>query len=329
LNQKLSGKPGAVHRDPEQAITFSKIAHGESIQTAKHIEDWLANSRNQPKTIDMKRSDVRRLAAKFEYTHQIDMRAVRQWVHDLAQGEKGLAAATLNRIISACRGYWDFLNRAGHLSRDDDPFKSAVPKTSNRSKSSYENDRLPFQKDDLRKLLQASDEKGDAALRSFIEIAMWTGCRIEEIGSLKLSDVSYDRIIVADSKSKAGNREVPIHSKLRPNIQRLIGNRSEGYLLSDLSFNKYSNRSNAVGKRFGRLKTSLGYSGRYVFHSIRKTVATELENSGVPENVAADILGHDKPTMTYGTYSGGTSFPIKQKALEELQFPQLGTLDLV
>jgi hypothetical protein len=38
-----------------------------------------------------------------------------------------------------------------------------------------------------------------------------------------------------------------------------------------------------------------------------------LENAGVVENVAADIIGHDKPTMTYGLYSGGNSF--KQAAM--------------
>jgi hypothetical protein len=33
-----------------------------------------------------------------------------------------------------------------------------------------------------------------------------------------------------------------------------------------------------------------------VFHSIRKTVATLLEDAQCPEGIAADIIGHDKPT---------------------------------
>ena len=57
-----------------------------------------------------------------------------------------------------------------------------------------------------------------------------------------------------------------------------------------------------------------------MFHSIRKTVATLLEDSGVAENVAADILGHDKPTMTYGLYSGGTSLATKRDAIEKLDY---------
>jgi len=77
-----------------------------------------------------------------------------------------------------------------------------------------------------------------------------------------------------------------------------------------------------IGKRFGRLKTEAGFSKAHVFHSIRKTVATMLDNAGVPEGIAADILGHEKQTMTYGLYSGGTSLERKQRAIESLRYPR-------
>jgi hypothetical protein len=51
-----------------------------------------------------------------------------------------------------------------------------------------------------------------------------------------------------------------------------------------------------------------------------KTVATLLENAGVKENVAADIIGHDKPTITCGLYSGGNSLAVKQAAIEKLRY---------
>jgi hypothetical protein len=55
-------------------------------------------------------------------------------------------------------------------------------------------------------------------------------------------------------------------------------------------------------------------------HSIRKAMARLLENADVPENVSADILGHDKSTMTYGLYSGGTSLKTKREANEKLRY---------
>lgn len=64
----------------------------------------------------------------------------------------------------------------------------------------------------------------------------------------------------------------------------------------------------------------LGHGPDRVFHSIRKTVATQLENAGVPENVSTDILGHEKKTMTYGLYSGGSSLKVKAEALEKVNY---------
>lgn len=53
-----------------------------------------------------------------------------------------------------------------------------------------------------------------------------------------------------------------------------------------------------------------------VFHSIRKTVSTMFEDAEVPEGITADILGHEKNTITYGFYSGGASMQTKREALE-------------
>jgi integrase len=63
---------------------------------------------------------------------------------------------------------------------------------------------------------------------------------------------------------------------------------------------------NAIEKRFGHLKTELGFGPQLVFHSLRKTVVTILENAGVAENVVADIVGPEKTIMPYGLYSGGS-----------------------
>jgi len=57
-----------------------------------------------------------------------------------------------------------------------------------------------------------------------------------------------------------------------------------------------------------------------VFHCTRNTVETKLESAGVPENIAADIVGHDKATMTYGLYSGGTSTQQKFDAVKSIEY---------
>ena len=51
----------------------------------------------------------------------------------------------------------------------------------------------------------------------------------------------------------------PLHPMLRPMVASLKSRSKDGYLLSGLTFNKYGDRSNAVGKRFGTMKDRLGF----------------------------------------------------------------------
>ncbi|MBT3141369.1 tyrosine-type recombinase/integrase [Ruegeria litorea] len=312
-------------KNSELAETFFRIAHGQSVPLDRFVDDWLAGLQNEPKTKDMKKSDALRFAEEFEFSHRVDLRGVRTWAHKLSEG--GLAPATVSRIISACRGYWDYLNRAGRIQNDSDPFERAVIRASTKSKSANETKRRPFADRDLLQVLQGAVSNEDTQLKNLIMLAIWTGCRIEEMCALNLNETLPDRFVIVDAKSSAGNRDVPIHSRLLPVVERLRHESTDGYLLSGLTQNKYGDRSNAIGKRFGRLRDNLGFDGRYVFHSIRKSVATEFENQGVPENVAADILGHEKKTLTYGTYSGGTSFEVKVQATEQLRFAALHGFD--
>ena len=53
-------------------------------------------------------------------------------------------------------------------------------------------------------------------------------------------------------------------------------------------------------KRLEHLNKKCGYGMTMVFHSFRKGIASQLENSGVPENITARLLGHEFYTMSYG-----------------------------
>ncbi|MBD3676788.1 MAG: tyrosine-type recombinase/integrase, partial [Rhodobacteraceae bacterium] len=173
--------------------------------------------------------------------------------------------------------------------------------------------------------LAAAEAKGDKGLADRSRVGMRTGARIKALCLLRVEDVDQEKwsMRVRKDKSPAGRRTIPIHSKLQDTVSRLVEETRDGYLLPGLTLNKYDDRSNAIGKRFGRLKTDLGFGPDHVYHSIRKTVTTLLENAGVPENVAADIVGHDKPTMTYGTYSGGASLEVMREALEKVAYPHV------
>ncbi len=76
-----------------------------------------------------------------------------------------------------------------------------------------------------------------------------------------------------------------------------------------------------MGKRFGRMKEKLGFTTRqHGFHSICKTFTTLIDNAGVGENITADIIGHEKPSITYGLYSGGSTLETMREAIEKIRY---------
>jgi integrase len=71
-------------------------------------------------------------------------------------------------------------------------------------------------------------------------------------------------------------------------------------VIAGLTIDARGERGKAIGKRFGRSKTDMGFGDEKVFHRIRKTVRMLFEQAEMLEGVPADILGHEKQAMTYG-----------------------------
>ncbi len=209
-------------------------------------------------------------------------------------------------------------------------YKDQWPKRANifsgvaihRTKQRKSEKRQAFTVEDLIKLRQAIVEKNDPNLLSVFDIARLTGMRIEEVCSLRIEDVCLKEGLfrIDASKTEAGEREVVLSTDLIPKVKYFVENTENKWLLPIYSESKYGSRSDLIGKRFGRLKTSLNYDGRFVFHSIRKAVATIFERQGVSELVAADLLGHSRgsATMSYGLYSTGSSIEAKREAISLL-----------
>ena len=301
--------------DPE-AIRFYMRASGKLVEFDAHADEWLASSGSTAKTKDMQRADVSRFAARFPVIQYVSKKDVQRWATGLIHG--GLTPKTVQRILSALRSYWRYLQAIEVAPEDALPFDKLelAARRSDVRKGTFQ----PFEPRDVLRLLDHAMADQDDDLADLIRLGMWTGCRIEELCALSIGEVKGDHFSVKDAKTAAGWRDVPIHRELAPTMARLIGERTEGHVLAGLTANKYGDRSNAVGKRFGHLKTKLEFGPTHVFHSVRKTVVTILENEGIPENVVADIVGHEKPRITYGLYSGGTSISVKREALAKLSY---------
>jgi len=324
-----------VERSYAEAKQFYDIATGVRTPTAAYFDDWKVHIKNiklAEKTKDQMFKDVPLFVTRFPMLEEITKTNAKKWVSDLMVAGKTLSS--VDRVLNSCRNYWRYLQTHDVVSGDHEPLKgllniSKAAKSRNRVKDAN----LPYQSQDVVKLWEAAkvrplgnakDAPPDEQLADLIKVGAYSGARIEELCSLKLADVTDTMFRVRDAKTGAGEREVPIHSELKEVFERLIGQAEEAkdeYLFAGLTLNKYGDRSNAIGKRFGRLKKALGYSESYTFHSFRSTVVTQLENAHVTENLAADIVGHEKPNITFGLYSGGASLENKRKALELVKYP--------
>lgn len=299
------------------AAQFADIAMGRHTPSDLYFDAWAASIGHlAQKTQDQMRKDVRLLIERFHTLESINPQDIRRWVEGMVS--QGTSASSLKRMCSFWRSYWKYLVSVEAVPVHIEPLKAVVfPK----KRRNPEDKRAHLAPVDVVHLWRTARQQGDTVLGDLIELGAYTGARIEELCSLELSNVKAGALCITDSKTEAGVREVPIHSAIAPLIQRLNESAVDKYLLPGLTFNMYGDRSNAIGKRFGRLKTRLGYSKAHVFHSLRKTLITLLENAGVSENLAADIVGHAKPRITYGLYSGGAFPAIMAAAIELVKYP--------
>ncbi len=255
------------------------------------------------------------------FLEDITRRSVQNWIS--RRVDQGDASNTIQRRLSAIRRYWIWLQDHDYLDAEHNPWTDAkVPKTTSAEP------RKAFTTAQINRLWQgASDDKDLAAL---IALAAYTGGRIGELCSIEVAHVDQEQgtLRVVDSKTDAGNRTIPVHKDIQPLLASLVkGAQSGRWLIHSAAVNQYGERSVPLGKRFGRLKKAQGHGPALVFHSIRKTVATQLQDAGCPEPIAADIIGHEIKTMTYGLYSTGSSIATRREWLEKAVIPLVMTIE--
>lgn len=308
---------------------FQNVALGKEKPLNTLIQSWReyqTKRQLKEKTLDQQERDITYIVETFPTASLLTPKLIEHWTKTIS-AEENKTASSINRIIKSGSSFFFFLQFIGEIPKSTtNPFKVPeefkISKKPNSKAINKQESWLPFSPDDVVKLYNCAIQKADQPLADLIMIGAHTGARIEEICSIKRTDVDLKShaITISDSKSEAGKRIVPIHPFIKGLIAKLVKSSSDEYLLEKLPKNKYGDRSNSIGKRFGRLKKKEGFSDQHVFHSIRKTFTTMLENAGINENIAADIVGHEKPNITYGLYSGGTTLDVKRKAIVKVKY---------
>ena len=155
------------------------------------------------------------------------------------------------------------------------------------------------------RILSDRNDKVASWLKHAVWIAAHTGAREGAISNLKY-DPDNQTIHFPKAKFEKNDRLVPAHPEIQTNLYEWE--------------NGCRRSASSISSQFTNFKHSLGYETQKDFHSFRRTFTTMCENSGIPENVTADIVGHKKSTMTYGLYSGGSSIDVMRKYIKLIDY---------
>lgn len=181
-------------------------------------------------------------------------------------------------------------------------------------------------------MVKLLNSDADDDLKDFTRIAALSGMRLEEIGQLRVRDCQDSMFSVTRGKTPAAIRKVPIHSALKPIIERRSDDRDlNAFLFADLQDTGWdNNRTMALSKRFGYLRKRVGVDdkrdgarrSKVNFHSFRRFFATRAEEAGQRGNVVAAVMGHSKNVgLTFGHYSKAQLTELKRECVEAVKLP--------
>ena len=309
LADRLRDNPDKAYADE----LLSRVA-GDWTPTDSFIEEWIAQAEFQSKTAHEANTNVRQFVSQFRFFETTGLDDLTGWVDALGAT---LSIPTIKKKLGHVRSYWTYCVKKKYTKAPPPPLGivDAPKKNKNNSSKLMRLMRRPWAVSDYHKLLEAS--KDDLVLTDLIKLSAHTGMRREEICGMKLQQVTSDSFRVEDAKSAAGWREIPIHKDIQQLVARLVDESDDGYLLPNLTVNKHGTRGSAIGARFSRLKTKLGYPHTQVLHCFRYTLAFMMRDAGIPENHAALIIGHEIGGLTYSLYGNDISFDTKVKIMDE------------
>ncbi|MCV3003092.1 tyrosine-type recombinase/integrase [Escherichia coli] len=200
------------------------------------------------------------------HIEKIGRRLVTVFLDD--QKQRGAADQSRQNWLTCLGSLYEFAKRRYDGIPDSNPFHGHNLEA-RRTIESYQ----PFTPEQMQKLLDAAEPE----IRNIILMGLFSGCRLDELASLKKSEVVTVEGIrcfyISKSKTKAGIRHVPIHSRLSIIVDEYLNHNYGEYLFP------HSNKVKRIdGKKgpfysqaFSRLRRSVLpiATNRQCFHSLR------------------------------------------------------------
>lgn len=316
---------------------FEKIVKGDAITLQSHLNDYLKYIEQQgqaKQTREQKKRDLQEIIDEFVFSTNLTTQKVRNWALSVGYNEEfknGKTPSSLERYYKAGSSFWQFLVEERIIKDKNNtlvnPFKnlpSKFKRNTNPNSLFPKDPYIPWTNEELENIYQTTIKEKNYKLANLIKLSAYSGCRIEELCSLKIENIDLKNQTIhikrTTTKNDSSARTIPIHSKLKKIIEELVDLSDDNYLISDEKISTHGKRQNRLSKQFTTLKRSLGFNSRNrCFHSIRKNFITQLQNANVNESWVSNIVGHKIKSETYGTYSGGISIDNMRKTIEKVK----------
>ena len=154
-------------------------------------------------------------------------------------------------------------------------------------------------------------------------VALYSGMRLDEICNIQKTVINDNCFKVLEGKTKASRRKIPIHPVLKPLVERFLDSKEEVYLIKGIKRGGYDNkRSWNFQKKLGRLRKKIGIPEGIVFHSLRNTFATHMENLDIPINHISHLMGHEDANMALDIYSAGPKIELLAESIKKLTYEE-------
>ena len=220
---------------------------------------------------------------------------------------------TLRNIVADISSLFSWAEGRGYLDRN--PFyKLKLPKADKGSQK-----RRPWTNEEIMMFLGSSVISKNEFTATVV--GMYSGMRLEEICNIQDKHVFHGCFHVHEGKTKAAARVIPVHPLIKPLLEPMSGTFGKGYLIDGIKSGGYDNkRSWNFQKKLGRLRKKIGIPEGVVFHTLRNTFATRMENLGIPRNHISQLMGHEDSNMALDVYSSGLAIERLVESIMKLTY---------
>ncbi|SVB53306.1 uncharacterized protein METZ01_LOCUS206160 [marine metagenome] len=223
------------------------------------------------------------------------------------------ASATISNTVSNVGSFFRWAEERGYI--EYNPFSNY--KLSKRNKGSQ--NRKPWSDENIMTFLKSEL----IGVNEFIAtcVSLYSGMRLDEICNIQKTVINDNCFKVLEGKTKASQRIIPIHPVLKPLVERFMDSKEEVYLIKGIKSGGYDNkRSWNFQKKLGRLRKKIGMPEGVVFHSLRNTFATQMENLDIPMNHISQLMGHEDSNMALDLYSKGPKIELLAESIKKLTY---------